>query len=174
MNGTRKIILTYGLTYLALALAINGSIVLSNGLVILGIIILLPRLKHSRTSIILFISFILQTALFLVGSRSYVTVTFPLLTVTGLSVIHNCVLMTVTVNMGFRRQLRVLSAEVLMFAGLAVLMIAGDLIIHRITGGGILNAFWFLLVQLGAPIALTAICCLYRHASSDIPESQLS
>ena len=174
MNGTRKIILTYGLIYLATALAINGSMVLSNALAILSIAILLPRLRHDAIPAAALVSFALQALLYLAGSRSYLTVTFPLLTVCGLSVIYNSLLTAVTVDLGPRRQLRVLSAQALMFVALSVLTMIADLIIHRLTGLGVLDAFWFLLVQLGAPIALAAIGCLYRHASRDTMKSQLS
>jgi hypothetical protein len=138
-------------------------------------IIITGRMKRPiPTSIPMFISFFIQTIYMVFAADKYAAIS-PALTMTMiLSVISSSLALRSVENMSVRKQQRILTGCGLMFAGLSVLLIAGDVIISRLTGLGILPGFWFLLIQLGGQIVLTALSCLIPHASSKALKTQLS
>lgn len=174
MTRTKKIIFTYGLTYMAFGLAVQDSFLLSAVIMTVAIIILGKMQKHFLTSTKLFTCLLLHISLVLTAAQQYADVSPAFLMVMSLSIPYNCLHLLALDDMKMKKQIKVMLWESAMFSALTVMVIAGDFLLRHLAAGSILQGFWFLIIQLGCQIILTAVSCLIAHTSSHTLKSQLS
>ena len=169
MTETQKLTLSYGLTYVALGLAINGSFPLALIFFIISDAILVIRLlqQESYGSLVpVIISGTLQVSLLIAGMNSLMEIDTTLFIASGLLAIYNILFSYVMSLLPQQDKSKIILGCGITFTGFAALLIAGDYIMKTYVpfiDSGILAGFWALCLLMGTGILVTALFSLpYR------------
>ena len=159
MTETQKLTLSYGLTYVALGLAINGSFPLALIFFIISDAILVIRLlqQESYGSLVpVIISGTLQVSLLIAGMNSLMEIDTTLFIASGLLAIYNILFSYVMSLLPQQDKNRIILGCGITFTGFAALLIS-------FIDSGILAGFWALCLLMGTGILVTALFSLpYR------------
>ena len=166
MTETQKLTLSYGLTYLALGFAINGSFIMALLVFIISDGILIARLlqKESYGSLVpVIISGVLQVFLLSAGMNSLMEIDTCLFVASGLLAIYNILF---SYTMSFMPQEEKSKAILwcgITFTGFAALLIAADYVLKTyipFINSGVLAGFWVITLLMGTGILVTALFSL--------------
>lgn len=173
MTVSRYITFTYGLTYFATALAINGSLILSA--LIMALTIALIRVFSGPAELdpshVVLLS--LLTAATIMGFDCCRQIAAPLPLIMVLLLPFGWLHLQAVTKLPVHRQSTVLTGEGLLFAALAFIVIMADALTVRLTGHGVLTGFWFILLLAGINVLVPVLTCLISRDSQAL-KSKLS
>ncbi len=166
MSKVKQIILAYSLTYVSLALAINGSYFFPIIIILFSVLLLKrninPGRAHNYKSIYLTIP---QLGLLILSFNQilYINLSFLLCCayIIGFNIFHLFVLE----SLSQKKQFKILGIESLLFIFLTTLVGIMDIIVRKYTGFGVLTGFWYLLISLGSNIFLNIVYVLINTTS---------
>ena len=169
MTETQKLTLSYGLTYLALGFAINGSFLMALIVFIISDGILIARLlqKESYGSLVpVIISGTLQVFLLAAGMNSLMEIDTSLFVSSGLLAIYNILFSYTMSFLPQQEKSRIILWCGITFTGFAALLIGADYILKTyipFVSCRVLGGFWVISLLMGAGILVTALFSLpYR------------
>ena len=156
MSQKIRLSITYGLSLMASALAINNSLAGSLIPLMLGswlIRDLLMKRRHPESLPLALAAGAVNTLIFVLGMKNLIEVGMPFMVNTGILIIFN-IFYTYAVLQANNKQLtRTVFINNICFLSLVILTVISDVIIRLTLKGmasGVLSGFWLLLIIMGS------------------------
>ena len=171
MSQKIRLSITYGLSLMASALAINNTLAGSFIPLLLGSYLikdLLMKKRHPESLPFAVASGIISTLIFVLGFGSFIEVGIPFMINTGILIIFNICYTYALLQANSRQLGRTVFINNICFLSLVILTLISDVIIKVTLDGmapGVLTGFWLLLVIMGSVNLMTTVSTAFRKTA---------
>ena len=171
MSQKIRLSITYGLSLMASALAINNTLAGSFIPLMLGSYLikdLLMKKRHPESLPFALASGIISTLIFVLGFGSFIEVGIPFMINTGILIIFNICYTYALLQANSRQLGRTVFINNICFLSLVILTLLSDVIIKITLDGmapGVLTGFWLLLVIMGSVNLMTTVSAAFRKTA---------